>query len=310
MKENVNGAEMILFAKNSSRMITRLVDVHTTGKMTDELFIKNLKVFQEAVNNKIDKLMAQDKNIILNDNFKDVFNEFLEQKQIIKPQTQLFSQFSPIKQKIQEGDFDDLEYFIKMNKQLLKDADNKLEERLKIHKFINFALKDDKMRAIEFIRNSQISPNDIDPWLPILISDEQTKTKLNEKHTNVLFTEYRNLLLYIKGVPKETRLVTRIIAGILSINTTKCNDTHRKMDCPTCVPWIIELSQRMPQSKKETTYLICLGTGKKMDEENRALLFKSRWVYSEEYLKRYGYIVYCEKTGKYLDERPKKIFFL
>lgn len=310
MEKHINSAEVLFFSKNTGRLIVKLMDGHSAGKITDEAFTKNLKLIQDAVNKKIDKLLNKEDNLVLNDKFENVLTEFFEQKGLVEPQTPLFVSFKEIENNITNGNLDDLQNFIKMNKNVLKETKSDLDEELQIQVFINFVLKNKKTEAIEYVRKSGINPKNIQKWTNILISDKEEQLKMNDYHIGVLLEEYKDVLLYIKGIPRETRLVNRILAGILSINTTKCGESSNKKDCPTCIPWISEIAHKMPQSKRQNTFLVCVGTGAQITEDNRPLFYSSRWVYSETYLKKYGYIVYCEKTGRYLMERPKKIFFL
>lgn len=310
MEKYLNSAEILLFSKNSGRLIAKLVDAHNAGKITDETFVKNLKIFRDAVNKKIDKLLNKEENIVLNDNFEEVLNEYFEQMELVEPRTPLFVSFKEIEQNIMKANLEDVQYFIKMNKTVLKEIKSGLEEKLKIQMFMNLVLEDKKTEAIEYVRTSAITPQSIQTWSSILISNPTERLKMSDNHSKILYEEYKNILLYIKGIPKESRLVNRILAGILSINTTKCGESYNKRECPTCISWISEIAKKMPKSKRENTFLVCVGTGEQITENNRPLLYSSRWIYSETYFKKYGYIVYCKKTKRYLMDRPKKIFFL
>ncbi|ELQ74755.1 hypothetical protein THOM_2316 [Trachipleistophora hominis] len=307
----INEAELLLFTRNTARLIKKLMDMHFKGKVSKEQLKEKLLLLKESLKKKFAALEQND-GLKPIDNLDYAIQEYLEQNDIYIYE-QRIPYFEKLKQKeenIRKNDLEELQIFCEANKVLLKELKSDLMENLKVRIFIIHCCNKEYSEAIQFVRAKQISVDIMREWLFLLVRDYNLHmSKINE-HLNNLVNEYKRILCHIKGLPSQTRLTNRIVAGIIALNSIDCLNKRRVDDCPTCLPWIQSLAAKLPYSRRTNTFLRCKGSNEEINESNRPLVYETRHIYSEKYLKTCGYVVYCAETKKYCDKKPEICFFL
>lgn len=306
---NLNSAELLTFSKSTAKIINKLVEARIKGKIESNEYINKLKILKNGLNRKFDQLEKDDSLQTSND-LKSLINEFLQQKKIINPLDAFFQEIEDQEKKIRNGDLTELQQFCESNKTLLKETKSDLKQKLITQIFINLVLDTKRTKAIEFVRKNNIPSHIISKWFRLLIDNSIKYKKDLDLHIEELCNEFRTICLFKKGIPQQTRLTNRIIAGIISFNNIQCMKKNKKSECPTCLPWIQQLAVKLPYSKRNNTFIRCIGCQEEINELNQPLLYESKWVYSEKYLKKCGYIVYCKKTDQYFEREPKIVYFL
>lgn len=307
----VNEAELLLFTRNTTKIIKKLIEMHQKGKFDTEKLKQKLKLLKENLKKKFEKLQ-QDDGLKPIDNLEYAIQEYFEQNNldIYEKKIPFFEDLNIKEMSIQQNDMNKVKQFCDTNKSLLKELESDLVKKLTVQRFIILCLKDEHNNAIQFIKTNKVPADDIKEWLFLLIRDHNFYKEKISEHRNSLISEYRRVLCHIKGLPLQTRLVNRIAAGIIALNSIDCLNKNKKSDCPTCLPWIQKLAAKLPYSRRTNTYLRCKGCDEEINECNRPLVYETKYIYSEKYLKTCGYIVYCMKTKKYCKNKPEVCFFL
>lgn len=310
-EESINEAELLIFTRNTARLIKKLMDMHFKGKINKEQLRDKLKLLKESLKKKF-AILERDDGLKPLDNLDYAIQEYLEQNNI-HIYEQKIPYFEKLRQKeedIRKNNLEELRTFCEANKILLKELKSDLMENLNIRTFIMHCCNKEYNEAIQFIRTKQIPVGSIREWLFLLVRDANSHMKKINVHLNDLINEYKRILCHIKGLPPQTRLTNRIVAGIITLNGIDCLNKKRADECPTCLPWIQSLAAKLPYSRRTNTFLRCKGCGDEINESNRPLVYETRHIYSEKYLKTCGYVVYCAATKKYCDKKPEICFFL
>lgn len=80
--------------------------------------------------------------------------------------------------------------------------------------------------------------------------------------------------------------------------------------CITCIPWIYNYAKNLKIQTRPNSFIICTGLGKEIKENNYPLLYDSNYVYSKEYYKKCGNVIYCKRMKRFYMSVPRKVYFL
>mmetsp|Transcript_21852 Transcript_21852/g.32562 ORF Transcript_21852/g.32562 Transcript_21852/m.32562 type:complete len:406 (-) Transcript_21852:139-1356(-) len=137
-----------------------------------------------------------------------------------------------------------------------------------------------------------------------------------EKNWEKLEASFREVLLKLNGLSKESTLSLRLQGGLEALKTPSCDEAgnneskeESKLDkslseCPVCAPGMYSLAKDLPPSHRTQSCIVCRITGKVMDEHNPPIALPNGNVYSKKGLLESGE----NKGGKILDPRTGEKF--
>lgn len=308
----INDAELLLFTKSTARFIKKIIEMYYKGKISKDQLKEKLILFKENIQIKFASL-EKDDGLKKMDCLEYAIQEYIEQNDVHGFEKSIYF-FKSIKNKQniiqEENNLNEILAFCNNNKILLKELESDLKKKVNVQVFIVCCHQKKFNDAMQFIRTNQIPVEDIKEWLFLLIRDPTLYEKKISDHLRSLLDEYKRILCYVKGLPPQTRLTNRILAGIIALNSIDCLKRKNTDRCPTCLPWIQKIAHLLPYSRRTNTFLRCKGCDEEINESNRPLIYETKHIYSEKYLKSCGYVVYCIKTKTYCKERPEVCFFL
>lgn len=179
------------------------------------------------------------------------------------------------------------------NKRRLQKVHSKLEFRLRLQEFVEFARAGRKTAAIAYMKkylacNTCDSERllDIQRFMALLCFEPSTscqpyKDMYSERKWHELELMFKQENYRLHGLTRESTIEVMLKAGLATLKTRKCGtEAERKRNCPTCVEPFLSLAQSLPRGRHENSVLVCSISGEIMDENNPPMAFPNGNVYS------------------------------
>ncbi|CAN8063951.1 unnamed protein product [Agarophyton chilense] len=198
------------------------------------------------------------------------------------------------------------------NKRRLQKVHSKLEFRLRLQEFVEFARSGRKIDAIAYMKKHLSSSNcdkerflDIQRFMTLLCFDPSTscqpyKDMFSERKWHELEVMFKHDNYRLHGLTRESTIEIMLKAGLASLKTRKCGtEAERKPNCPTCVEPFLSLAQSLPRGRHENSVLVCSISGEIMDENNLPMALPNGNVYSTNALRK----IAEDNCGEIIDPR-------
>ncbi|KAI0567204.1 hypothetical protein FGB62_4g447 [Gracilaria domingensis] len=198
------------------------------------------------------------------------------------------------------------------NKRRLQKVQSKLEFRLRLQEFVEYARAGRKTDAITYMKKYLSSANcdnerllDIQRFMTLLCFDPSTscqpyKDMFSERKWHELEVMFKHDNYRLHGLTRESTIEIMLKAGLASLKTRKCGtEAERKPNCPTCVEPFLSLAQSLPRGRHENSVLVCSISGEIMDENNLPMALPNGNVYSTNAVRK----IAEENSGEVIDPR-------
>ncbi|KAF7684434.1 E3 ubiquitin-protein transferase MAEA [Astathelohania contejeani] len=305
--------------KSTYKLIDKLMQLHTTNKIDKNTFITKLDRLEKVIDNACKEIEECDKIIELrSQNISDknrllwfiiehllYYKLFRTAEELINQcntglwynkmgniftkhsllfDYAVFNEIEKIQNEIMEANFNGALEFVKKYKSQLKSYGGRceLEETLHIQEYVELCKLDDPTMAAEYAqRTFEKQQERVKPFLPLLVCHEAKEVTMSREMNSYLKLRdaFGKAVLRVYQLPSTSRLVKRIEYGILALNTKRCG-LYYNPECPTCQPFIRNLCNELPYSKKLNSIILCKGTGKETNNTKEL----NGYIYSQEYL--------------------------
>lgn len=201
------------------------------------------------------------------------------------------------------------------NKATLRKAKNTLEFELRLQEFIELARERKSIEAIAYAKKhlsswQETHSKQIRQATCLLAFSESSakgpyKRLYDHGRWNNLITSFRSSVYNLNTLPTEPLLNLALYGGLAALKLPICYNPSAHTsnpDCPVCdTQGLGLLAREVPWSHHFNSTIVCVISGKIMDEDNPPMVLPNGFVYSREAMedmaRENGGIVTCPRTG-------------
>jgi macrophage erythroblast attacher len=213
------------------------------------------------------------------------------------------------------------------NKAALRKVKNPLEFELRLQEFIELSRERKSVEAIAYAKKHLLFWQEsqfkrIRQAMALLAFPQSSavgpyKRLYDEKRWEELTRAFRLAVYNLNALPTEPLLHLALYGGLAALKLPVCYNPSNhttNADCPVCDSQGLGiLAKEVPWSHHVNSTIVCVLTGKIMDEDNPPMAFPNGYVYSrgalQEMAERYNGIVTCPRTGVLCDfSALRKVF--